>query len=420
MESFTYSHFPADVSSVHVALFTNVSNSAQLKQRLISAASMLGLEGEEERAVVNFAFIDARLVRFLVHLQTAIYQAILAHLQGALRTRTDIASTLLSTAQKVALQISDAIRRYGVSETTKYLILVRIGDPEDATVEKQMTNIVEGDLSSLSSLQDIADWGLIRKARLLDLFSSSSPTPSSSRRLLARKYSTPTPEGSKTRDRAAVGVFTPKAAGLFVATGLALFAYFKYEKERLHEQRQKQLEDQQVGRPNVGGPLNLLTHQGKPFTEQDLVGHWSLVYFGFTNCPDICPEELDKMSAAVEKLDKEYGEVVQPIFISVDPARDSQSQIARYVADFHPRLLGLYGDYAATKAACKSYRVYFSTPPDAKATDDYLVDHSIFFYFMDPNGKFVDAFGKVTTEEDVIARVKKEITSWKDRTGKIV
>ena len=114
-------------------------------------------------------------------------------------------------------------------------------------------------------------------------------------------------------------VFTPTAAALFLLTGAGLFAYFRYEKERLGEQHSEynypslyeviysrsigqELEDKHVGRPNVGGPLSLVTHQGNPFTEQDLLGHWSLIYFGFTNCPDICPDELDKMSAAVDEL----------------------------------------------------------------------------------------------------------------------
>lgn len=227
----------------------------------------------------------------------------------------------------------------------------------------------------------------------------------------------PLPDASG-RDKAAVGVFTPKAAALFVATGIGLFFYFRYEKQKLIEQRQKELEDKQVGRPNVGGPFTMTTQDGKTFTEKDLLGKWSLIYFGFTNCPDICPEELDKMSAAVDVLDKEYGPIVQPIFISVDPARDSVAQVKRYVADFHPRLVGLTGDYDTVKKTCKAYRVYFSTPPDAKPTDDYLVDHSIFFYFMDPNGQFVDAFGKASTVEDVVARVQKEIGVWRERTGK--
>lgn len=72
-------------------------------------------------------------------------------------------------------------------------------------------------------------------------------------------------------------------------------------------------------------------HDGRPFTEQDLLGHWSLIYFGFTNCPDICPEELDKMGAAVEQVDKERKERVQPIFISVDPARDTVEQVKKYI-----------------------------------------------------------------------------------------
>lgn len=118
-----------------------------------------------------------------------------------------------------------------------------------------------------------------------------------------------------------IQVFTPKAAALFVATGIGLFFYFRYEKAKLLEQRraysslfhsssltllchcsERELEDRQVGRPNVGGPFSLLTHEGKLFTEQDLLGKWSLIYFGFTNCPDICPEELDKMSAAIQDL----------------------------------------------------------------------------------------------------------------------
>ncbi|KAI8984889.1 SCO1 protein [Trametes punicea] len=222
------------------------------------------------------------------------------------------------------------------------------------------------------------------------------------------------------RDRTTVGVFTPKAAALFVLTGIALFFYFRNEKEKLLEQRRKEREDSTVGRPQVGGPFSLTTHKGEPFTEKDLLGKWSLIYFGFTNCPDICPEELDKMSAAVEKLDKEYGPIVQPIFISVDPARDSVPKVARYVSEFHPRLIGLTGDYATLKATCKAYRVYFSTPPNAKADDDYLVDHSIFFYFMDPNGQFVDAFGKASTVDDVVERVRKEVSRWETEYGRKV
>ncbi|KZT13188.1 SCO1 protein [Laetiporus sulphureus 93-53] len=238
-----------------------------------------------------------------------------------------------------------------------------------------------------------------------------------------RHYSIGGPSLSE-RDRGAVGVFTPTAAAIFVATGIGLYFYFRYEKQKLHERRQQELQDRQVGRPKVGGPFSLITHEGKPFTDKDLLGKWSLIYFGFTNCPDICPEELDKMGEAVSELgshphaDKLYGPIVQPIFISVDPARDTVPQVARYVSEFHPRLVGLTGAYDNVKAACKAYRVYFSTPPGVTAEEDYLVDHSIFFYFMDPDGRFVDAFGKTNTVEDVVERVKKEVGQWEKERGR--
>jgi protein SCO1/2 len=126
-----------------------------------------------------------------------------------------------------------------------------------------------------------------------------------------------------------------------------------------------------------------------------------------------------KAKAASERLsaEKEHGDIFLPVFVSVDPARDSPKQIADYLTDFHPSFLGLVGDYQATKSVCKKYRVYFSTPPDADPKGDYLVDHSIFVYFMDPDGQFVDAFGQVTTVKDCTERINKEIVEWQKEHG---
>jgi len=209
-----------------------------------------------------------------------------------------------------------------------------------------------------------------------------------------------------------LGVFTPKAAALFVATGLGLFFYFQHEKIKLLEERRRQLETKKIGRAHVGGPFSLLTHTNKTFSENDLVGNWSFLYFGFTNCPDICPAELDKITAVVDALEKRHGENFQPIFISVDPVRDPPPQIARYLSDFHPKFIGLTGSYESTKAICKSYRVYFSTPPNTTAADDYLVDHSIFVYLIDPHGEFVEAFGQAAEIDDVVERVDQELREW--------
>ncbi|KAG5633871.1 hypothetical protein H0H81_004654 [Sphagnurus paluster] len=215
-------------------------------------------------------------------------------------------------------------------------------------------------------------------------------------------------------------VFTPKSAALFVAAGLGLFFYFRYEKAKLLERREEERASKQYGRPQIGGPFNLTTPDGQPFTDQNLLGKWSLVYFGFTNCPDICPEELDKVTAILDVIEEEHGKIFQPVFISVDPARDSPSRIGKYLQDFHPSFIGLVGAWDATKAVCKAYRVYFSTPPNADPQGDYLVDHSIFVYLMDPAGKFVEAFGQAVPKEDIIEKVREVVGEWGADHGKTV
>ncbi|GAB1523602.1 Cu-binding protein [Rhizoctonia solani] len=200
------------------------------------------------------------------------------------------------------------------------------------------------------------------------------------------------------RNRATVGVFSWKAGALFIATGAGLYYYFTTEKAKLEERKRQEAADSKVGRPKVGGPFQLVSHEDKPFTHMDLL--------------DICPEELDKMGEVVDAIDASHGPIVQPIFISCDPARDTVPIVKKYIAEFHPRLIGLTGTYEQVKAACKAYRVYFSTPPNASQNDDYLVDHSIFFYLMDPRGQFVDAFGKSQTADMVREKVDKAIREY--------
>lgn len=106
------------------------------------------------------------------------------------------------------------------------------------------------------------------------------------------------------------------------------------------------------------------------------------VYFGFTHCPDICPEELDKMAEMIDEVKKVAGNTLRPIFITCDPARDTPAVMKAYLKEFHPDIIGLTGTWDDIKGICKKYRVYFSTPPDVKPGQDYLVDHSIYFYLM--------------------------------------
>lgn len=177
------------------------------------------------------------------------------------------------------------------------------------------------------------------------------------------------------------GPFNITAALLFIATAGGLWAYFTYEKERMARKRIAE-QTKGVGKPKVGGPFELVNQDGKVFSSNDMLGKYSLVYFGFTHCPDICPDELDKMALMYEKVREKCGNVLLPLMITCDPARDSPAVLKEYLAEFHPDFIGLTGNHEQIKDTCKAYRVYFSTPKDVAPGQDYLVDHSIYFYLM--------------------------------------
>lgn len=193
--------------------------------------------------------------------------------------------------------------------------------------------------------------------------------------------------------------------------------YFRYEKARMARTRIAEA-NKGIGRPLVGGPFHLHDHNGKEFTEQDLKGKYSLVYFGFTHCPDICPEELDKMAGMIDRVKEKHGKVLKPVFISCDPARDTPEVIRRYLAEFHEDILGMTGTWQEVKDVCKAYRVYFSTPPDVQPGQDYLVDHSIYFYLMDPEGDFVEAIGRNFTVEAAAKVINDHVADWKGKIDK--
>lgn len=195
--------------------------------------------------------------------------------------------------------------------------------------------------------------------------------------------------------------------------------YFRYEKARLERKRIVEM-SKGHGKPKVGGPFTLKDVDGNEFTEKDLLGKYSLIYFGFTHCPDICPDELDKMSAAVDIIQARAPNTLRSVFISCDPARDTPSVLRSYLSEFHPSLIGLTGSWEQIKHVCKQYRVYFSTPPDVKPNEeDYLVDHSIYFYVMDPEGDFVECIGRQDTPESAAGIVLQHVRDWKKEGKKI-
>ncbi len=122
-------------------------------------------------------------------------------------------------------------------------------------------------------------------------------------------------------------------------------------------------QNRDMGKPKVGGPFSLVDCETKErVTDKSFLGKFIVIYFGFTNCPDVCPDELEKMSHAIRKMDKMpgVGEMVTPVFVSVDPGRDTPEAVKEYIKEFHPRFVGLVGTEEEIQKAAKAYRIYVS------------------------------------------------------------
>lgn len=145
-----------------------------------------------------------------------------------------------------------------------------------------------------------------------------------------------------------------------------------------------------TGKALVGGPFELTAHTGERVSDETFRGKYMLVAFGYTSCPDICPAELQVISAALDTMG-EKGDRIQPIFITVDPERDTQAVLNDYMGHFHPRFIGLTGTPEEIAAAARAYRVYYARVKD-ESTTDYLMDHTSIIYLMGPDGEFVKHF----------------------------
>lgn len=171
---------------------------------------------------------------------------------------------------------------------------------------------------------------------------------------------------------------------------LGLMKYLKKEKEELIEKERTK----SIGRAALGGPFSLIDHNNKPSKSEDFLGQWVLIYFGFTHCPDICPDELEKMIEVVDEIDgiKSLPDLT-PILITIDPERDTAEAMAAYVKEFSPKLIGLTGTTAQIEQVSRSYRVYYSQGPKDE-DNDYIVDHTIIMYLVGPDGEFLEYFGQ--------------------------
>lgn len=140
---------------------------------------------------------------------------------------------------------------------------------------------------------------------------------------------------------------------------------------------------------SLGGPFTLTTHEGRRMSSDELAGKYRLVYFGFTFCPDVCPTDLQTIGAAMRQFEEknpQQAERVRPIFITVDPVRDTPEVMRRYTSNFHPRILGLTGSEEEIAQVARAHGIHFSRAP-ASESGDYLVDHARMIVLYGPQGE---------------------------------
>ena len=208
------------------------------------------------------------------------------------------------------------------------------------------------------------------------------------------------------QDRALNRALIALAAGVFVL--LIGFGFWMYGQLGSGDVMSGAFQESDQARVDIGGEFNLTDHTGRQVTEADFAGGYTLMYFGFTYCPDFCPAALQVVTAALDQLeeqDPEVAKAVTPIFVSVDPERDTVSAMADYVGHFHPRMVGLTGTPEQVAEAAKNYRIYYQKV-ESEAATYYLVDHSTYLYLIGPDSYYVTHFSHDATSEEVAERVK--------------
>jgi protein SCO1/2 len=166
----------------------------------------------------------------------------------------------------------------------------------------------------------------------------------------------------------------------------------------------------------VGGPFTLVAPDGTTVTDRTYRGKWLLVYFGFTFCPDTCPMALVEIGTALEKLGRNADDV-QPLFITVDPQRDTPAAMGEYMQSFDPRIVGLTGTPQQIAAVAQEYGVYYAPHKTGPGGDDYVMDHGTYLYLMNPEGSFVRGFDADTAGDRIADAVRDIMAQWRAEGG---
>lgn len=157
----------------------------------------------------------------------------------------------------------------------------------------------------------------------------------------------------------------------------------------------------------IGGPFELLDQDGRPVNESTFSGRWTLVFFGFTHCPDVCPTAMSHVARTLDGLG-DQARKIQPLFITLDPERDTPAVLGEYTAFFDKRILGLSGSEAQTRQVADAYSVYFEKVPMG---DTYMLDHTATLYLMGPDGQFVQHYSQQMSAEAMAEDIAVQLAS---------
>ncbi|GMI86571.1 homologue of copper chaperone SCO1 2 [Hibiscus trionum] len=209
----------------------------------------------------------------------------------------------------------------------------------------------------------------------------------------------------------------PRSRGAYVIpsmllgfAGLVSFLHYNDERraiDRGTEYKTGSCECDTAAAPIIGGPFTLVNTENRIINEQDFLGNWVLLYFGYTSSPDIGPDQVQMMAKAINTLESKENLKVLPVFVTIDPQRDAPAQLRAYLNEFDPRIVGLTGPVSAVRQMTQEYRVYFKKVEEEG--DDYLVESSHNLYLIDPKMKVVRCFGVEYNSEQLVKEISKEM-----------
>lgn len=202
------------------------------------------------------------------------------------------------------------------------------------------------------------------------------------------------------------GAYVVPAAVLGFA-GLAAFFHYNDERRAVPKGHQGGGLRNVANGPIIGGPFTLINTEKQTITERDFLGNWVLLYFGYTSSPDIGPEQVQMMAKAIDILESKQNIKILPVFVTIDPQRDTPSQLQAYLKEFDSRIIGLTGPVAAIRQMAQEYRVYFKKVEEDGS--DYLVDCSHNMYLLNPKMEVMRCFGVEYNAEELSEAIQKEL-----------